>query len=95
MKSRFLEHRIGFRHYAELLKNIQNTLGVLKQNAIQIATLDCLVGFTLLAQKHNYNCPQLIEGTNLIIKAGRHPVIENQLAVGESYIANDVSLNRE
>ena len=82
-------------YYAELLKNIQNTLGVLKQNAIQIATLDCLVGFTLLAQKHNYNCPQLIEGTDIIIKAGRHPVIENQLAVGESYIANDVSLNRE
>ena len=82
-------------YYAELLKNIQNTLGVLKQNAIQIATLDCLVGFTLLAQKHNYNCPQLIEGTDLIIKEGRHPVIENQLAVGESYITNDVSLNRE
>ena len=82
-------------YYAELLKKIQNTLGVLKQNAIQIATLDCLVGFTLLAQKHNYNCPQLIEGTDLIIKAGRHPVIENQLAVGESYIANDLSLSRE
>ena len=81
--------------YAELIKNIQNTLGVLKQNAIKIATLDCLVGFTLLAQKHNYNCPKLTNGNDLIIKGGRHPVIENQLAVGEKYIANDVSLNRE
>jgi len=81
--------------YAELIKNIQNTLGVLKKNSIQIATLDCLVGFTLLAQKHNYNCPKLINGNDLIIKGGRHPVIENQLAVGEKYIANDVSLNRE
>ena len=81
--------------YAELIKNIQNTLGVLKKNSIQIATLDCLVGFTLLAQKHNYNCPKLTNGNDLIIKGGRHPVIENQLAVGEKYIANDVSLNRE
>ncbi len=81
--------------YTELIKNIQNTLGVLKQNAIQIATLDCLVGFTLLAQKHNYNCPQITNGNELIIKGGRHPVIENQLAVGEKYIANDVSLSRE
>ena len=81
--------------YAELIKNIQNTLEVLKQNAIQIATLDCLVGFTLLAKKHNYNCPKLTNGKDLIIKDGRHPVIENQLAVGEKYITNDVSLNRE
>ncbi len=81
--------------YAELIKNIQNTLKVLKQNSIQIATLDCLVGFTLLAKKYNYNCPKLTNGNDLIIKDGRHPVIENQLAVGEKYIANDVSLNRE
>ena len=70
-------------------------MGVLKQNAIQIATIDCLVGFTLLAQKQNYNCPKLTEGNSLDIKEGRHPVIENQLAVGEKYITNNVSLNRE
>ena len=84
---------LGF--YAELINKIQNTLGVLKQNAIQIATIDCLVGFTLLAQKQNYNCPKLTEGNSLDIKEGRHPVIENQLAVGEKYITNNVSLNRE
>ena len=84
---------LGF--YAELINKIQNTLGVLKQNAIQIATIDCLVGFTLLAQKQNYNCPKLTEGNSLYIKEGRHPVIENQLAVGEKYITNNVSLNRE
>lgn len=84
---------LGF--YAELIYKIQNTLGVLKQNAIQIATIDCLVGFTLLAQKQNYNCPKLTEGNSLDIKEGRHPVIENQLAVGEKYITNNVSLNRE
>lgn len=84
---------IGF--YAELINKIQNTLGVLKQNAIQIATIDCLVGFTLLAQKQNYNCPKLTEGNSLDIKEGRHPVIENQLILGEKYITNNVSLNRE
>ena len=29
------------------------------------------------------------------IKKGRHPVIEHQLPIGESYIANDVLLNQE
>jgi DNA mismatch repair protein MutS len=82
-------------YYYDLLKSIQEYLGILKQNAIQIATLDCLVGFSLLAKKQKYNRPQLIAETDLDIKGGRHPVIENQLEVGKSYIANDVRLNRK
>ena len=89
-KIRILE----LKYYTGLLRSIQEYLGVLKQNAIQIATLDCLVGFSLLAKKQKYNRPQLTTETYLEIKGGRHPVIENQLEVGESYIANDVSLDR-
>src|SRR5690606_22866268 len=29
------------------------------------------------------------------IKEGRHPVIEKQLPLGEAYVTNDVTLNRE
>ena len=54
-----------------------------------------MVGFSLLAKKQKYNRPQLIAETDLDIKGGRHPVIENQLEVGKSYIANDVRLNRK
>jgi DNA mismatch repair protein MutS len=35
------------------------------------------------------------DSTELLIKNGRHPVIEKQLPLGEAYIANDVTLNRE
>ena len=31
----------------------------------------------------------------MIIKQGRHPVIEQQLEMGEPYIPNDVSLDRK
>ncbi len=78
--------------YGELLQEIQHSLGTLKTNATQVAIIDCLVGFTLLAKKNKYNIPQINEGTDLIIKEGRHPVIENQLELGEKYITNDVSL---
>ncbi|MES1225443.1 MAG: DNA mismatch repair protein MutS, partial [Bacteroidota bacterium] len=33
-------------------------------------------------------------GDEMIIKEGRHPVIERNLPVGESYIANDLELNK-
>ena len=45
--------------------------------------------------ENNYVAPSLNDSTEISIKNGRHPVIEKQLPLGESYIANDVVLNRE
>ena len=81
--------------YQQLLASLQKSLGELKQNAVALAQIDCLQSFALLAEKHNYCCPQLMEGTTLRISKGRHPVIEQQLPAGEAFIANDVFLNRE
>ena len=81
--------------YQQLLASLQKSLGELKQNAVALAQIDCLQSFALLAKKHNYCCPQLMEGTTLRISKGRHPVIEQQLSAGEAFIANDVFLNRE
>ena len=81
--------------YQQLLASLQKSLGELKQNAVALAQIDCLQSFALLAKKHNYCCPQLMEGTTLRISKGRHPVIEQQLPAGEAFIANDVFLNRE
>jgi len=36
----------------------------------------------------------LHEGEELIVKDGRHPVIERNLPVGEAYISNDLELNK-
>ena len=65
-----------------------------QQNAHLIGQLDCLCGFAQLAKEHNYIYPTIDESFDLDIKNGRHPVIEKQLPLGESYIANDVFLDR-
>ena len=65
-----------------------------QQNAHLIGQLDCLCGFAQLAKEHNYIYPTIDESFDLDIKNGRHPVIEKQLPIGESYIANDVFLDR-
>ena len=48
--------------------------------------------FTQLALQHQFVRPMLDDSLDLEIKDGRHPVIEKQLPLGTSYIANDVTL---
>jgi DNA mismatch repair protein MutS len=57
--------------------------------------LDCLLSFSSIARKNNYAKPSVNNSSDLVIKQGRHPVIEQQLEMGEPYIPNDVTLNRE
>ncbi|HEY9116422.1 MAG TPA: DNA mismatch repair protein MutS [Roseivirga sp.] len=65
----------------------------IQQNARQIATLDCLISFAIVAKQNNYCRPELNEKMVIDIHEGRHPVIEKQLSVGDSYVPNDVSLD--
>ena len=64
-------------------------------NAQRVAQLDVLYSFAELSKRYRYSKPQISEDYGLSIKNGRHPVIEQQLAVGEEYIANDIYLDRD
>ncbi|MBP5171337.1 MAG: DNA mismatch repair protein MutS, partial [Bacteroidales bacterium] len=55
--------------------------------------LDCLLSFAEVSEKNLYFRPQVLDSDEIDIKAGRHPVIEQQLPDGEKYIANDVHLD--
>ncbi|WP_097046636.1 DNA mismatch repair protein MutS [Flagellimonas pacifica] len=79
--------------FEQLLVWMQEYISTVQKNAHLIAQLDCLCGFAQLAKENNYTLPNVNESTQLTIKDGRHPVIEKQLPLGESYITNDVTLN--
>lgn len=64
-------------------------------NSNLLAKLDCLVGFASLAAQNNYVRPLITNDENIDIRAGRHPVIEKQLPVGEEYVPNDVYLDND
>jgi DNA mismatch repair protein MutS len=83
------------RLFLELIVWMHDYIKDVQQNAQLIAQLDCLSAFAHLAKQHHYNCPELDNSFDLDIKKGRHPVIEQQLPVGETYVANDVFLDRE
>jgi DNA mismatch repair protein MutS len=67
----------------------------IQQNAKVIAQLDCLLSFASVARANKYNMPEINDSLVVDIKAGRHPVIEKQLPVGESYVPNDIYLDSE
>ena len=80
--------------FSKLLQYIIQFVDVVQENAQIIAKIDCLLSFSVLAVANNYVRPILDESTDLEIKNGRHPVIEKQLPIDQTYIANDVVLNR-
>jgi len=80
--------------FSKLLQYIIQFVDVVQENAQIIAKIDCLLSFSVLAVDNNYVRPIMDESTDLEIKNGRHPVIEKQLPIDQTYIANDVVLNR-
>ena len=80
--------------FSKLLQYIIQFVDQIQNNAKTIAKIDCLLGFSVLAIDNNYVRPIMDESTDLDIKNGRHPVIEKQLPIDQSYITNDVVLNR-
>ena len=81
--------------FSELVQWMMQFIPQVQHNANLVAQLDVLSSFAQLAKDNNYIRPVVDDSQALTIKEGRHPVIEKQLPLGESYIANDVYLDRE
>ena len=76
-----------------LIEELQKFKDELLKTARTVARLDCLVGFADCAKKSNYCKPEINQNQSILIKAGRHPVIEKQLGSDTPYIANDIQLD--
>lgn len=79
--------------FALIVTEIQSNIFVIQQNSSVLARLDTLAGFAQLALSNKYNRPSINIGNTIVIKEGRHPVIETLMAPGEEYIANDLYLD--
>ena len=81
--------------FAELIASIVDYIEPVQYNASLIARLDCLQSFARVAIKNQYCKPSINESSIVDIKEGRHPVIEQHLDLGETYVPNDVYLDNE
>jgi DNA mismatch repair protein MutS len=82
----------------DLLKEISAKLvgeiKLLQKLAFGLAYVDVIASLADIATKNNYVCPKIVEGYDLEIRSGRHPIVE-KLIVGEDYISNDIILDEE
>jgi DNA mismatch repair protein MutS len=89
-----LRARIGQREY-ELFGAVRELVGgqaaPIRAAARLVAELDALASLAEVAATGGWCRPELSEGRELVIEAGRHPVVE-QLLVEEPFTANDLEL---
>ena len=83
------------RLYGQLVAAAAECIVALQHNAQALSDLDCYHSLAHLARTQKYVRPMVDDTTTLDIKAGRHPVIETLMPVGEEYIANDILLDTE
>ncbi|WP_374692437.1 DNA mismatch repair protein MutS [Accumulibacter sp.] len=81
--------------YDGVLATLQPELPELQRVAQAVAGSDLLASLADTAQRRNYCRPVFSNEPGLLIEGGRHPVVEEQLAGGESFIANDTRLSDE
>ncbi|MCS7202542.1 MAG: DNA mismatch repair protein MutS [Dictyoglomus sp.] len=59
-----------------------------------IAEIDVYIALSKCAREYNYVCPQITSDYEIIIKKGRHPVLEKILPAG-SFVPNDTYLSKD
>jgi DNA mismatch repair protein MutS len=83
------------RLFADLRLWIAAQAARLRRTAAAIAQLDVLGNFARLAASRNYTRPEFNDDAQIMIVAGRHPVIEQLLEQrGERFVPNDLFLDQ-
>jgi DNA mismatch repair protein MutS len=84
-----LEHRL----FLEVREHVAAESLRLQGIAGRVADLDVLASLAELASRRKYVRPEVHDGDSLVIKDGRHPVIE--VTNAEPFIPNDTRLDRD
>src|SRR6266568_360044 len=89
-RARSLEYEL----FQKLREETLRELGTIQQTADAVAIVDVVCSFAETARLFNYCRPVLNESLRLVIKDGRHPVLDQNL-VEEKFVPNDTTLDGE
>ena len=82
----------------ELFNKIRETVAMsaerIRNSALLIAELDVYRSLAEVAGKNGYVCPEVDLGTDIVIKDGRHPVVE-KFVTDSYFVPNDTTLNTD
>jgi DNA mismatch repair protein MutS len=83
---------IEYQLFSNLREHVKQHIKEIQESARQVAILDAITSLSEAAFRHNYTRPRISHQREIIIKDGRHPVIE-RLLVREMFVPNDTELN--
>lgn len=86
-KARELENKL----FSDLKNYSKEYVTKIREVADCIAKIDVLTSLATVAIENNYTRPIVDESNDFLVKAGRHPVLENILPLG-AYVSNDLEL---
>jgi DNA mismatch repair protein MutS len=78
--------------FEEIRKQVASQTERLQKTAHHLAQLDVFSSWGELAVDYNYLKPQIEEGTELLIREGRHPVLEQRT---DRFVPNDITMDLE
>ncbi len=84
---------LEFELFDRVRQMVAQNVRAIQQNATLLGELDCLLNLAQVARENNYCKPVITTDDEIVIKDGRHPVVEKLLPAGQSFVPNDVYLN--
>ena len=96
IERRILEARDGIKtaeatRWEELLDSVERHVPAVHRVSRAVGELDALATFAHLAQTRGYVRPTVDDSSVLVVRDGRHPVLDRVL--GESFVPNDLDLD--
>ncbi|NLV26115.1 MAG: DNA mismatch repair protein MutS [Methanomicrobiales archaeon] len=77
--------------FRDILEHAGREIATLQDIAQAIGKIDLYAGLAEIALKYQYVRPELVDEPNLLIREGRHPVVESSLRGG--FVPNDAELS--
>ncbi len=87
-------HEMEYELFCELRAQVAEHAEPLMATARALAAIDCIVCLAEVAIEYDYVRPEVHAGDEIVIRAGRHPVVERS-AGQEPFVPNDTLLDRD
>ncbi|MEG0918499.1 MAG: DNA mismatch repair protein MutS [Anaerovoracaceae bacterium] len=86
-------NQLEFELFTGIRDEIKKYIKEIQRASSIVSTLDVLTSFAEVSDKLNYVKPTVNEGDEILIKTGRHPVIEQSITDG-TFVPNDTYINK-
>jgi DNA mismatch repair protein MutS len=86
--------QLEYRLFEEIRKNVSDETPRLQKTASAIAVIDILGSMAEIADRYDYVRPVVDEGDEIMIRDGRHPVLE-RMGLSERFVPNDTHMNTQ